>query len=159
MKEKLWTPSSCVFNDLKDQTPSPLYLPEANAMDSDDSRVFAKTKNNQAKSKECKRYSTILHWSILRKPLSIHSVHYYGWFQKWTRMKPMYQSTEFISMNDFHSEPNWKTMYQSIEFLPKNYFNSELKRKTMYQSIEFIPMNYFHSEPNWKTPCISLLSS
>ena len=73
------------------------------------------------------------------KPLSIHLVHYYGWFPKWTQMKPIYQSTEFIrlSMNDFHSEPNWKTMYQSIEFIPMNYFNSELK---------------------WK-PCISLLNS
>ena len=139
MKEKLWTPSSSVFNDLKDQTPSPLYLPEAKVMDSDDSKeTLSRLRIIKTSPKSVKGIAPSYISPSSEKPLSIHLVHYYGWFQKWTQMNPIYQSTEFISMNDFHSEPNWKTMYQSIEFISKNYYNSEPKWQTMYQSIEFI---------------------
>ena len=117
-------------------TPSPLYLPEAKEHGFRwFKRDFVKTKNNQDKTKKCKRYSTLLHQYILRKTtinpfspllwiiskmnsnethLSVYWVHKYEWFPQWTQLETI--TTSRVNPNEKNHVPVcWIHTYELLQ--------------------------------------------
>ena len=125
----------------------PLHLPEAKVMDSEDSKeTLSRLRIIKTSPNKVKGIAPSYIDPSSETPLSIH---YYGWLQKWTQIKPIYQSTEFISMNASIVNLTGKPCISLLNSYLRIISIVNPNEKAMYQSNEFITMNDCSSEPKW----------